>query len=194
MAACVGVFITVPVSLAALMYAYEEMFSPSASRLAPPIESGAPAGSGRTFAPHSAPRTGPAPLLLGGFAAVFILLLVLAGAMLLVRHGRAVKPPRENKPAVVSGVGLSLERDAETHQLVVKRTFPNSPAEEAGIASGLVLNKVNGVLAEEKSINEVSALLRGAAGTEVALEFIDPENGTTNQVQLTRRSFDKRSR
>jgi capsular polysaccharide biosynthesis protein/predicted Ser/Thr protein kinase len=43
MAACVGVFVTIPVSLAALMYAYEDIFNPPGLASAPPAQSGAPA-------------------------------------------------------------------------------------------------------------------------------------------------------
>ena len=47
MACCVGVFVTLPVSLAALMYAYEDIFNPPGLPSAPPPGSGAPGADGR---------------------------------------------------------------------------------------------------------------------------------------------------
>ncbi len=93
-----------------------------------------------------------------------------------------------NPPLVVVGVGLYLGRNQETHKFVVSRIFPNSPAEKAGLVPGLILNKVNNVLAEEKKIKELSKLLMGPVGTKVILETIDP-NDNTNQVELLREEF-----
>jgi serine/threonine protein kinase/capsular polysaccharide biosynthesis protein len=47
MAFCVGVFFTFPVSLAALMYAYEDIFNPPGLPSAPPAQSGVPGAESR---------------------------------------------------------------------------------------------------------------------------------------------------
>jgi len=144
--------------------------------------------------PAPAPRKRRAPLVLGICAAVLLLLLAVAGGAYWLFQPKLNPPPVVAKPAIITGVGLRVYRDQDTRQFVVSRTFPNSPAAKAEIPAGLVLNKVDGILVEEKDINELSALLRGAVGTKVALEFIDPKTGTTNQIELTRESFENRSK
>jgi serine/threonine protein kinase len=47
MVACVGVFITMPISLAALMYAYEDIFNPHAGASLPPVTTGPVATTGQ---------------------------------------------------------------------------------------------------------------------------------------------------
>ena len=96
------------------------------------------------------------------------------------------------RPLVVVGVGLYLSRDQETHKFQITKIFPNSPAEKAGLAPGLVLNKVDGVVAEQKNIKEVSLLLRGPVGSKVMVETVDA-NGATNAVEITREQFVNKS-
>lgn len=99
------------------------------------------------------------------------------------RPKKAIDPP-----LVIVGVGLYVFQDPETHQCTVTRIFPNSPAEKAGLAPGLILNKVGGVPAATKNIKELSKLLMGPEGTKVVIETIDV-NGDTNQVEVTREQF-----
>lgn len=100
--------------------------------------------------------------------------------------------PRTKPSLIVAGVGLFVGRNQETHKFEVRKVFPNSPAEKSGIAPGLVLNKVDGVLAEKKNIKELSALLMGPVGTKVKVELMDT-NGDTSVVELTREKFVNKS-
>jgi len=154
------------------------------------------------IARRTAPATPPGPparksrlpLVLGLCGGALVLLVALAGVAYWFLRPDLAPPPPPPKPAAVTGIGLFVARDQATHQFVVRRTFPNSPAAKAGIPSGLILNKVDGVLAELQNINSLSALLRGPEGTKVALEFIDPKTGATNVVELTRQVFENKSK
>ena len=169
--------------------------APSAASAIPPAKAPATVGVPPILSPAARGRAAALAFGAGEWGCDLLPCSCSSWALLLwVRHSHAPKPARVEKRPVVSGVGLNLSRDQNTQQFIVKKTLPNSPAEAAGIASGLVLSKVDGVAVEEKTLNEVSALLRGKAGTKVALELIDPENGTTNQVELTRSRFENRSR
>ena len=148
--------------------------------------------------PAAAPPVLPAakrraPLVIGLCATGGVIVLIVAVVLYRFFQPAVAQPPAVAKPAVVTGIGLFVGRDQATHQFVVRKTFPNSPAAKAGIPAGLVLNKVDGVLAELNSIGELSALLRGPVGRKVTLEFIDPQTGTTNVVELTRETFDNKS-
>jgi C-terminal processing protease CtpA/Prc len=102
--------------------------------------------------------------------------------------------PRSAKPVArpqltVAGVGLYLGRDKTTRKFVIKRVFPNSPAEKAGLVPGLVVNKVSNVLAETKSIKELSGLLTGPVGTKVEVEIMDTNSSSVTEVELIREKF-----
>lgn len=85
------------------------------------------------------------------------------------------------------GVGLFLGRDAQTGKFMLRRTYPNSPAEKVGIPPGLILHKVNGTEISHGPIEQIPLL--GPVGTKVALEFIDPKTGATSRVELVREKF-----
>jgi serine/threonine protein kinase len=73
---CVGVFITFPVSLAALMYAYEDIFNPPGLPSAPPAQSGVPGAESRAQPDVAAPPHSLrswVTLVLAGFLVVFLL-------------------------------------------------------------------------------------------------------------------------
>jgi RNA polymerase sigma factor (sigma-70 family) len=114
--------------------------------------------------------------------------LLVTGGYLITRHPR--KPA--NPPLTIIGVGLYLGRNQQTHKFEVRRVFPNSPAAQAGVVPGLVVNKIDGVTAETKSIKELSALLAGKPGTTVKVEVIEPD-GTTRELDLARQQFVNKS-
>jgi hypothetical protein len=107
---------------------------------------------------------------------------------------RNPSPPVVHSPAVVTGIGLFIVRDPQTQKFILRRTMPNSPAQQAGIPLGLILNKVDGVEVESKNITEISAMMRGQVGTTISLEFINPNTGETSQYEIARGTFENRSR
>jgi predicted Ser/Thr protein kinase len=165
---CVGVFVTLPVTIAASMYAYEDIFN-GLNRPAPQ-----PASS-------AAPRRGIVPVLLALLVAGFLVLALAAGlfAFGFVRHTRAVKTANAR-----TGAGLLVNRNEQTHQYVVTRTFLDSPAANAGIEPGQILYKINGTLAEEKNFAELSALLNNPQGRTLDLEFMDPHTEATHHLEI----------
>jgi C-terminal processing protease CtpA/Prc len=101
--------------------------------------------------------------------------------------------PVAKAPLTVVGVGLYLGRNQATRKFEVKRVFTNSPAANAGIVPGVVINKVDGILAETKSIKELSALLTGPVGSIVKLETINTNTGDVSEIQVLRKKFLNRS-
>jgi CubicO group peptidase (beta-lactamase class C family) len=97
---------------------------------------------------------------------------------------------RENVPVrEVVGTGIALNIDPMTRMPRITTAYPRSPAGEAGIASGLLLQKINGTSVEGKSIQECFAMMRGPAGTKVRLEVSDAERKETKDYELTKRKF-----
>jgi len=116
--------------------------------------------------------------------------LIVAGAY----WHKSIRPKPVAKPHLaVVGVGLYLGRNQQTRKFEVKKVFPNSPAEKAGVIPGLILNKVGNVLAETKNIKDLSKLLMGPVGSKVTVEMMDTNSGDTTNLELVREQFLNRS-
>ena len=110
------------------------------------------------------------------FAAIVGLLLTGCG-----KHTqRAPEAPRS-----IVGVGLML-RQADGRPLSIIDVVSNTPASRAGLAPGLVVEKIDGTETEGMNLKQSVDLMRGPEGSTVTLEIIDPKNDTTNTVTLTR--------
>ena len=77
---------------------------------------------------------------------------------------------------------------------MVTRIFPDSPAAKAGLPTGILLDAIDDVRIDKLPINDVSALLRGPAGSKVTLEIYDRDRNETNRLELIREDFNNRSR
>ncbi len=90
----------------------------------------------------------------------------------------------------INGVGLQLGED-DNKKIKVISTIGGSPAEEAGIISGDLIEKVNGISSEELGLANTASKLRGESGTKVLVE-ISRESGEIREIDLERRSVDLR--
>ena len=69
----------------------------------------------------------------------------------------------------INGVGLQLGED--NNKIKVISTLGGSPAEEAGIVSGDLINKVHGISSEELGLANTASKLRGESGSKVLVEI-----------------------
>ena len=76
----------------------------------------------------------------------------------------------------------------ETCPLLIVSTLPESPAAGAGVRAGDVFVAVNGVPVDGKSVDEVTSLVRGPAGTDVHITF--DRNGELVDVTITRAAIE----
>ena len=90
----------------------------------------------------------------------------------------------------INGVGLQLGED-DNNKVKVISTLGGSPAEEAGIVSGDLIEKVDGISSEKLGLASTASKLRGESGTKVLVE-VSSESGETREVDLERRSVDLR--
>jgi carboxyl-terminal processing protease len=89
----------------------------------------------------------------------------------------------EDATGELQGIGAWVGMDEEEGKVMILGTFEGSPAEQAGILSGDHILAVDGVSIVDRSVNEAVALIRGPAGTEVAL-LIERE-GTPEPFEIT---------
>lgn len=88
----------------------------------------------------------------------------------------------EDASGEFDGVGISMENDQGRCRVV--SPVANSPAEEAGLKSGDIIEKVNNVSLQGKTMGEWKSLIRGEAGTQVTL-LVD-RNGAKLTFTVTR--------
>jgi len=91
----------------------------------------------------------------------------------------------------INGVGLQLGVDNEDNKVKVISTLGGSPAEEAGIVSGDLIETVDGISSEKLGLGGTASKLRGESGTKVLVE-ISSESGEIREIDLERRSVDLR--
>ena len=87
------------------------------------------------------------------------------------------------------GLGFACDLDEQTHTLRVTKVFPKSPASQAGLLAGMIIQKIENVPTAGKSVAECQRLLRANGGPKVRLELINPERKETNSVEVTRGKF-----
>ena len=91
----------------------------------------------------------------------------------------------------INGVGLQLGEDENTKQIKVISTLAGSPAEEAGIISEDVIEKVDGMFSKDLGLANTASKLRGESGSKVLVQ-ISSKNGEIKEIDLERRSVDLR--
>jgi CubicO group peptidase (beta-lactamase class C family) len=91
----------------------------------------------------------------------------------------------------IVGLGFAFGLDKKTHTPLVTKVYPESPASQAGLSAGLIIQKIENVPTTGKTIAECAILLRANGSPTVRLELInpDPERKETNTVELTRGKF-----
>ena len=94
----------------------------------------------------------------------------------------------------LSGVGLlplfSMERNHETGDMVIITPVRNSPAAQAGLHAGDILESVSGVKVHDLTLPALMDLLRGDAGTPVPIAVRRGE--TVIPLELMRRNIPAR--
>ena len=96
-----------------------------------------------------------------------------------------------NLGSEINGVGLQLGEDEDTGKIKVISTLAGSPAEDSGISSGFIIEKVDGQSTTELGLANTAAKLRGEKGTKVLVE-ISTDSGEIKEIDLERRSVDLR--
>jgi CubicO group peptidase (beta-lactamase class C family) len=89
----------------------------------------------------------------------------------------------------IIGLGFTYDLDKQTQALRVTRVFANSPASQAGLAAGFLIQKIENVSTAGKSVTECQRLLRANGSPKVRFELVDPQRNETNVVEVTRGKF-----
>jgi C-terminal processing protease CtpA/Prc len=71
----------------------------------------------------------------------------------------------------------------------VTKVYPKSPASQAGLSAGLIIQKIGDVPTFGKTVADCLALLHPSGSPKVRLELIDPHRHATNTVEVSRGKF-----
>ena len=87
------------------------------------------------------------------------------------------------------GIGAVLDSELSAEGYVcINRPFTGSPAEEAGIEPGDVIQQVDGISVQNESVGRVAGMIRnGPIGTPVQLTIGRSDNGQPLEVTIIRR-------
>lgn len=80
------------------------------------------------------------------------------------------------------GVGIDVVLEHEV--AFVSAVVPGSPADDAGVVRGDVIEQINGARVQTADTNEVVRLLRGEIGDDVSLTLIRPSTGDVISIDL----------
>ncbi len=83
------------------------------------------------------------------------------------------------------GIGIYMTMDTEKNAILIIKPIENSPAEEAGILSGDIITKIDGVEYSGSQMDEAATKMKGKEGTKVTIEIL--RGNETKTMELTRR-------
>lgn len=85
------------------------------------------------------------------------------------------------------GIGIYMAKNTDD-DVVIVLPIEDSPAEEANLQTGDIINKVNGMSCEGLALEEVARMVKGEEGTKVNLEILRDE--TSFKVDVERKKVE----
>ncbi|WP_138203493.1 S41 family peptidase [Haloimpatiens lingqiaonensis] len=76
-----------------------------------------------------------------------------------------------------SYVGIGIQVGVKDNKIVIISAFDNSPAKKAGIVSGDIIEKVNGVSVNGEQLEKAVSMMKGKVGREIQLTLFREKKG-----------------
>ena len=92
----------------------------------------------------------------------------------------------ENSENAYVGIGVTVQATDDNSGLMVIAVQPGGPAEEAGVQVGDVIIQVDGESAQDRTVSEISAMIKGEEGTVVSITVLRSGEGITMTVTRKR--------
>src|SRR5690348_14910251 len=100
-----------------------------------------------------------------------------------------VQAQQQELSGTSSGIGVYLNQDPKTKQVIITATVPGAPAEKAGFKSGDIIVAVNHVSVAGKDFDTVRSMIEGKVGTSVAITVQRPPTNQQLTITVTRANF-----
>lgn len=94
----------------------------------------------------------------------------------------------ENSENAYVGIGVTVQATEDHSGLMVIAVQPGGPAEEAGVQVGDVIIQVDGESAQDRTVSEISAMIKGEEGTVVSITVLRSGEGIT--MSMTRKRME----
>lgn len=94
----------------------------------------------------------------------------------------------ENSENAYVGIGVTVQATEGHSGLMVIAVQPGGPAEEAGVQVGDVIIQVDGESAQDRTVTEISAMIKGEEGTVVSITVLRSGEGIT--MSMTRKRME----
>lgn len=94
----------------------------------------------------------------------------------------------ENSENAYVGIGVTVQATDDNSGLMVIAVQPGGPAEEAGVQVGDVIIQVDGESAQDRTVSEISAMIKGEEGTVVSITVLRSGEGVT--MSMTRKRME----
>lgn len=85
------------------------------------------------------------------------------------------------------GIGVYIANNTQTNQIIVLMPIKGTPAEEAGLKSGDVITKIDGISYTGEELSKASNALKQQEGTKAKIEIIRDEE--TLEIEVERKSI-----
>lgn len=89
------------------------------------------------------------------------------------------------------GIGASVRREEDW--MVISEVYPGSPAQQAGIRPGDIIDSLDGRTARGMTQDQMSGILRGRPGTSLSMVLENPVDHKIRDREITRREIDVKS-
>lgn len=100
-----------------------------------------------------------------------------------------VQAQQQELSGQASGIGIYINQDPKTKQVIITATVPGAPADKAGFKSGDIIVAVNHTSVVGKDIDTVHGLIEGKNGTSVAITVQRPPTNQELTINVTRAQF-----
>ena len=94
----------------------------------------------------------------------------------------------ENSENAYVGIGVTVQATEDHSGLMVIAVQPGGPSEEAGVQVGDVIIQVDGDSAQDRTVSEISAMIKGEEGTVVSVTVLRSGEGIT--MSMTRKRME----
>ena len=94
----------------------------------------------------------------------------------------------ENSENAYVGIGVTVQATEDHSGLMVIAVQPGGPADEAGVQVGDVIIQVDGESAQDRTVTEISAMIKGEEGTVVSVTVLRSGEGIT--MSMTRKRME----
>lgn len=96
----------------------------------------------------------------------------------------------ESNEGVYYGIGVVVQQNVETGEILVVNPYSDGPGAEAGMRPGDLIYKVGGMDVVGMDINEVVAMIRGEEGTTIEISVLHENDTELTDLVVERRQIE----